>query len=207
MSEETQVAEATTEEVKTEETSQDGNQERLDTSGLDKLSAKDLIDIIHETRSEAKTRRLKYNELKEQMSAIEIANKKAEEEQLEKDNEFKTLYERRTEETKDYDELKEFKMNYLNNCKDKIESIKNGLTKAESELFELSSKSMPYDEQLQFIEKLVGNRTTAAIIDKTQSTTRSNNDDMAKDDKPTPFGSGSLTSNIMNMLNKARPKQ
>ena len=141
---------------------------------LKALPVEELINIIAETRGEAKKYRLQKKELKEQVSSYEQAKTEAEQEQLKKNNEWQKLFEQKQEETADYEELKEFKTNYLEKCKNDVEERKSQLTKADEEVFALSAKNMTYDEQLDLINKLLKNRQSNVVIDTTQSTTRTN---------------------------------
>lgn len=154
---------------------------------LKKLPVEDLVSIISETRSEAKKRRLENKELKETLVGYKTEQEKAEEEALKKNNEWQGLYEKRLEETKDYDDLKQFKAEQLEIAKDKVEQNKNNLTKAELEIFDLASKNMTYTEQKEYISKLLENRSPSITVDNTQSIARTNKD---KETKKNPLRPG-----------------
>ena len=168
---------------------------------LSKLDPAELVKIIAETRNEAKTRRLKAKTLEEQINTINKEKSEAEQKKLEENQEWQRLFEKQKEDTADYEELKEFKTSYLETCKQEVESSKSSLTKAEMELFELSSKNMTYDEQLNFIKKVVSTRAPVSVIDSTQSTTRNNDDGKTK--KKLFPGSGNQDS-ILDGLKNAR---
>jgi hypothetical protein len=141
---------------------------------LKKLGVDELIGIIAETRSEAKQRRLKAKELEEKMALIDQENKQKELKTLEETNQYKTLYEKIKEEYKDYDELKTYKQTILEKSKIEVENTQKQLTAAEKELYDIVATKMTYDEQLDYIKKLIASRQTASIIDTTQSVARSN---------------------------------
>lgn len=171
--------------------------------GFKDATKEDTLLALEKTMSEAKSRRLQVRELEEKLKSFEEQTKQKELQELEQKQEFEKLYGTLKDETKDYEELKEFKTNYLNQCKEKIDNIKNGLTKAEAELFDLSAKHMPYDEQMAFIEKLVGNRAVSTAVDKATSIARKN--DEKPDVKIPAFGNPGGTQNlIMQGLAKLR---
>jgi len=174
--------------------------------GLKKLSTEELIDIIRETRGEAKTRRLKQRELEDVIKKNSDEKKLSEQAQLEQNQEFEKLYGSLKEDTKDYGELKEFKKNYLETCKEKVENLNKGLTTAEQELFELSSKNMSFNEQLIFVEKLIANRVVKSDIDKTQDMGRSDGSDVKlPGQNSVPFGNnGGVVSSVMSALKNAK---
>ncbi len=141
-------------------------------SALQKLSTDELIGIIRETRSEAKTRRLKAKELEGKITDIEKQKLLDEAVSLEKNQEFEKLYNGIKENTKDYDELKTFKQTFLESCEKEVEELKKGLTIAEVELFDLSSKSQSFDNQVKIIKKIIENKNSTSPIDPVQSTYR-----------------------------------
>lgn len=175
-------------------------------SELLSLSKERLVDMVHEGWSESKKRRLKLRETESKLDEIQREKDAERQKALEDNQEWEKLYKDKTESTKDYEDLKEFKQNYLTKCKENVNKMLPQLTKAENELFELSSKNMTYDEQIAFIEKLVSNRNTTSLVDNTQSTKRTNgNDDGQAPEQRTPFiKPKSPFDNVMNILAKGK---
>jgi hypothetical protein len=162
---------------------------------LSKLPVSELIDIIKETRSEAKTKRLKNRELEGQILEINNAKKLAAQAELEKNSEWEKLLADYKEETKDYNELKDFKAASLEKAKVEVDESVLHLAPAEKELFDLASSKMTYDEQSSYIKKIVSNRPTNTIIDTTQSVGRKNNVKVEDTkNKPVFMGSGNQNS-------------
>jgi hypothetical protein len=161
-------------------------EQHAENDSLKKLPVDDLVEIIKETRSEAKNRRLKYKELEGKLATYEEQKKQEEIEQLEKTNEYKALYEKIKEEHGDYDELKEFKQASLEKAKEQVENNRKNLTKAEEDLFAMASKGMTYVEQQEYIAKLITSRTPGITVDNTQSTTRTNKEQKEKNPLRSP---------------------
>lgn len=136
------------------------------------LSKEELIKANIETRSEAKTRRLRTKELESKLAENERQKQLEEEKALEEKNEFKTLYEKTKEQYSDYDDLKSFKENFLEDCKKQIDDAIVKLSPADKELFELASEGKNYDAQLKIIQKLTNKKQSTSMTDTSQSTGR-----------------------------------
>jgi len=211
MSNENTVAEATTEKpvvvtppVETTQVTETTPEVKPDDS-LSKLNAEELISIIHETRTEAKNRRLTNKELTEKMGSIEAQTKLDETAALEKNNEWQKLHEQYKDETKDYEDLKAFKISYLEKCKADLEILTKGLTQAENELFELSANNRGYDEQIVIAKKLLANRKADSVIETTQSAARTGETGTPPSNTTVPFGNnGTVTQMAMKALENLR---
>lgn len=193
-------------EVGTESNAPDIEQEHLK---LTKLSPEDLINLVLETRSEAKKRRLRTRELEEEIAKREREQELNQQAELEKNQEFQKLYGDLKEKTSDYEDLKKFKQEYIENCKTEVEQLKNNLTKADLELFELTSKNQTYDQQLLIIKKMLLNKNSnsGTIVDPSQSVARSTEADEPNNNgnSPLPFGNtGSVTDKALKALAKLR---
>jgi len=123
---------------------------------LKDLGAEKLVDMLLETRTEAKNRRLELKEVKQQISELTTAQEQAKQAELEKKQEWEKLYNEQKEKTSDYEDLKLFKDNYLNDCKAQVEKKLETLTDAQKKLFELGTKDKSADIQLKFIQELAG---------------------------------------------------
>jgi hypothetical protein len=143
-----------------------------DDEGLLALGKDQLVEIIRETRGEAKTRRMKQRELEAQVKTIQDQIELNKQKELESKQEWEKAYNELKEKTKDYPDLKDFREAYLKECSAEIEKLIPNLTKPEQELFELSKDKMSVNEQIVFIKKLVDNRPAAPVTDNTQSTGR-----------------------------------
>lgn len=179
-----------------------------DDSKLNELSKDELTKIISDTRAEAKNRRLKNKELETKLEEINNTTKLNEQVQLEKNEKWEEAYNKIKEDTKQYDEFKNFKTSYLETCKEKIDEVKPKLTKAEQELFDLSSENMSFDNQLKFIDKLINNRQEKTNIDNTQSTARGGNENILTDKPIIPFGNArSVIGKLMSSLKTAKSEE
>lgn len=190
--------EQTVENTETQET-QETKPINIEHESLKKLPVDELINIIAETRSEAKARRLKAKELEDRVAKIDAEKKQHEEEELSKKGEYEQLLKKYKEETADYHELKEFKTTYLEKCKMEVEENVKHLTDAEKELFSLASGKMTYDEQSQYLKKIVGTRQPSTIVDISQSTIRTNKD---KEEIKSPLRSRGASDPILEGLSK-----
>ncbi len=184
----------------------DNNNGDGDKDGLEKLSVKELVDIIHETRGEAKTRRLKQRELEEQIQKNADERKLNEQKQLEANQEWEEAYNKLKEETGDYGDLKRFKESFEKECQVEIEKILPTLTDPEKEIFELSSKTMSISDKILFIKKLIENRPPAkSSVDNTQSTGRGSPQVSNADTVKVPFGNTqSVIGNLLETLKAKR---
>ena len=125
------------------------------------------------------------------MAEIDNQNKLDKQAELEKNSEWEKLLTEYKEETKDYNDLKEFKQSVLERSKLEVEDNIKHLTDAEKDLFTLAAAKMTYDEQLAYLKKIVGNRQPTTVVDPTQSTVRTNiKDENNNKNKPVFMGSG-----------------
>ncbi len=148
--------------------------------GLNDLSADELVNIIKDTRAEAKTRRLSQRGLETEIADIKNKQKLEEQATLEDKQEFEKAYNNLKDETKDYKDLRDFKKSYLDRCKDKVDSALPSLTKAQQELFDISAKNAGYEDQLALIDKIKG--TVNTVVDNTQATGRASDKQYTKDE-------------------------
>lgn len=168
MSEETQV-----ENTETVETQQEKPAAEHD--ALKALPVDELVNIIAETRSEAKKRRLQNKEIQDKLAEIENQRKLDEESQLEKKNEYQTLYNKLKEETADYGDYKSFKESYLEECQSKVDEAMKKLDKNQLDLFEEAADGKSSDKKLKLIKKLILTKPVTSVIDTTQTTHRPKN--------------------------------
>ena len=174
--------------------------------GLLTLSKDELVNIISETRGEAKSKRLKLRELEGTISQRDKDAKLAEQAILEKNQEWETAYNKLKEETNDIEGLRTFKQDYITNCQNKVDEITPTLTTSEKEIFDISSKTLGYDAQLELIGKLVAGRPASKIdIDPTQTTARSDNVKAGQKQTPTmPFAGNGLINSVIQGLQKIK---
>lgn len=152
--------------------------------------ANELVEQLLAVNKESKTRKFENRELQEQIKQFQQEKenfeklKQAEvQKELEKNQKWEEAYNNLKEQTAGYDDLKNFKMSYLNDCKQKIDNLIPTVPKAELELFELSADGQPYDKQLKILEKMINSRIKQApAIDNSQSTHRLNGANLTKED-------------------------
>jgi len=148
------------------------------TAELGKKSSEELVNLLLETKNEAKTKRFKIKELKETIANFEKQKDLDATATLEKNQEFEVAYNGLKEKTADYEDLKNFKQNYLEECKSKIDIILPTLQQADLELFELSAKDRSFDKQLLIIEKMVSTKKSTSEIDNQQTSNRVNSSNL-----------------------------
>jgi len=158
-------------------TASDAQISNQENAGLENLSKEELVKIVHDTRAEAKNRRLNQRDLEDKLKEKEKEAELQKQTELEQKQEFEKLYNEHKEKTKDYDDLKTFKENYIKQSEEKIEKLLPGLSAEEKELYDISAKTMTIEDRMTFIEKLKNKNVT---VDSTQSTGRASDKQYTK---------------------------
>jgi len=176
-----------------------------DLANLDKSK---LVEMVLETRTEAKNRRHKAKELEQKLNEIQQQIQLKNQAELESKQEFEKLYNETKEKYKDYEELKSFKTNYLEKCQNEIDKILPTLTSEQTQYFETASSGRPADEKLALLQGLKNltnsNNGNTQKTDNTQSTGRAGNVGNPGITFPAvPFASGNEALNIQESLKNA----
>lgn len=134
-------------------------------SDLENLDAKELIAIIKETRSEAKTRRIKGNELEAELDKYKAIEQKAKDDDLKKKGEYETLLTNKDAEIDKYKPKAEEWDAYISN---KREDIKKEL----GENWDDDYDSLNLSALEKLSAKLTKTTTTKTTVDNPNNTSK-----------------------------------